>query len=81
MLDTNFFALSLCGSMVCQNPCVFFSTFFFYSEILADEGEKRGERARGMEGGREREGRGIQSGRACSADWYQWRQIELAGDR
>jgi len=37
--------------------------------------EREGERVRG------REGRGTQSGRACSADWYQWRQIELAGDR
>lgn len=50
------------------------------SEILAG-GKREGERV----GGRDREGergeRGIQSGRACSADWYQWRQIELAGDR
>jgi len=39
---------------------------------------------RASEGAEERERekeRGIQSGRACSADWYQWRQIELAGDR
>lgn len=43
---------------------------------------ERGKESESRRGKRGREGeRGIQSGRACSADWYQWRQIELAGDR
>lgn len=41
------------------------------------KGERGEEAARDREGGW-RDGRGE---RACSADWYQWRQIELAGDR
>lgn len=56
--------------------------FLAYSSVvLADKGGKMGGKEREGEKVKGREGRGTQSGRACSADWYQWRQIELAGDR